>query len=147
LPPDSKSLPPLATAELEGLLFSPETRGRLSHLKPAADSWTVQFPDLTSLPRPAGQSKPLSICIATEDIVGPVRNGGIGSTYAALAAALAKAGHQVTILYLRGGDVEIGALEQWIEHYAELSALERQGVSLANIVQLAAAARKNDAPG
>src|SRR6185503_7973588 len=98
---DTQGLPPLATAELEQLLFSPSSSTQLSRLKPAADSWTAKFPDLTSLPRPSGETRPLSICVATEDIVGPVRNGGIGSTYAALAAALAKAGHHVTILYLR----------------------------------------------
>ncbi len=47
--------------------------------------------------RPPGS---LRICIATPEIIGLTRNGGIGTTYANLAATLAAAGHEVTILYL-----------------------------------------------
>jgi len=58
------------------------------------------------------------VCIATPDIVGPVRTGGIGSAYASLAEALSSAGHVVTILYTRGGHCESGDLDEWVEHYA-----------------------------
>jgi glycosyltransferase involved in cell wall biosynthesis len=42
----------------------------------------------------------LKICIATPEIAGLTRNGGIGSTYSNLALTLAAAGHKVTIVYL-----------------------------------------------
>ena len=116
------SLPPLATAELESAFcFLPTRRDGSPRRRHRPTCWSARFPDLTSLPTFGAEPKPLSICIATEDIVGPVRNGGIGTTYAALAVALAKAGHRVKILYLRGNDVEIGApMEQWVEYYASL---------------------------
>ncbi len=40
-----------------------------------------------------------SIAIVTPDIRGPVRNGGVGTAYAALAEMLAAEGHRVTILF------------------------------------------------
>ena len=54
--------------------------------------------------------------------MGPVRNGGIGTTYAFLAEMLGAQGIDVTILYLRGQEVENGTIDQWIEHYAEKGA-------------------------
>src|SRR5688500_8886872 len=52
----------------------------------------------------------MRICIATTDIVGPVRNGGVGTALTGLAEALAEGGHQVTILYAstlyRNGSLE-----------------------------------------
>ncbi len=111
----------IATAELEQLLCNPNALATVAGLVlPAADSWTIGFHDLTSLPKPNTDDavKPMSVCIATEDIVGPVRNGGIGTTYAALAEGLAAQGHNTTILYLRGQDIETGTLEQWVDHYA-----------------------------
>lgn len=59
------------------------------------------------------------VCIASDDLVGPVRNGGIGTAYTALAEALAVAGHEVTLLYLMGEYCENGTLEHWEAHYAE----------------------------
>jgi glycosyltransferase involved in cell wall biosynthesis/pyruvate/2-oxoglutarate dehydrogenase complex dihydrolipoamide acyltransferase (E2) component len=109
----------IATAELEHVLCNPASIEAISRvMPPAADAWSATFPDLTSIPRPNLERTTLSICIATEDIVGPVRNGGIGTTYAALAEFLAGAGHDTTILYLRGHEVENGSIEQWVEHYA-----------------------------
>jgi glycosyltransferase involved in cell wall biosynthesis len=60
----------------------------------------------------------LNVCIAAFGIVGPVRNGGIASTYYHLARGLARQGHKVTVLYLKGRKVENGTPEHWIEHYA-----------------------------
>ena len=45
---------------------------------------------------------PLDICIVTCDIVGPIRNGGIGTAYYSMARTLADAGHRVTVLYALG---------------------------------------------
>ncbi|HEY2179485.1 MAG TPA: glycosyltransferase [Caulobacteraceae bacterium] len=107
-------------SELERLLCNPSALGFIEQLAPRIDdAWSVVFPDLRALPPGKGEFKPLRICIATEDIVGPVRNGGIGTTYAALSELLAKIGHEVTILYLRGQDVETGDIDQWVRYYAD----------------------------
>ena len=106
-------------SEAERLLANSEPVGILDQLMPRmSGAWELSFNDLTSLPHFNGEQKSLNICIATEDIVGPVRNGGIGTTYAALAEMLVGIGHNVVILYLRGRDVETGDLDHWVEHYA-----------------------------
>lgn len=64
--------------------------------------------------------RPLKVCIATEEIVGPVRNGGIASTYFHLARTLAADGHKVTVLYLKGNKCENETIEHWINWYGEL---------------------------
>lgn len=61
----------------------------------------------------------LSVLIATEEILGPVRNGGIASTYYHLARGLAAQGHSVTVLYLKGRQVDNATPEHWIAHFAE----------------------------
>ena len=66
----------------------------------------------------AYRERTIRVCIATEGILGPVRNGGIASTYYHLARGLARQGHKVTVLYLRGRNVEEGTPEHWIEHFA-----------------------------
>lgn len=111
----------LGSAALEKLLCNPAQIGDLEELVPRVhDSWHVEFPNLTSLPTFEGKAKRLRLCIATEDIVGPVRNGGIGTTYAYLAQLTAELGHDVTILYLKGQEVENGTIDHWVEHYAKL---------------------------
>lgn len=39
------------------------------------------------------------ICLLTLDFVGPIRNGGMGTAFLALAEMLVAAGHEVTVLY------------------------------------------------
>jgi glycosyltransferase involved in cell wall biosynthesis/GT2 family glycosyltransferase len=56
----------------------------------------------------------------TGDIVGPIRNGGIGTAYYALARSLACAGHDVTILYAYGSYTEEQPIEHWVAFYATL---------------------------
>jgi O-antigen biosynthesis protein len=63
-------------------------------------------------------SNPLKICIATSDIVGPIRNGGIGTWYHACACAMAAAGHHVTVLFILGNHCENHSTEHWIRYYA-----------------------------
>ena len=58
------------------------------------------------------------VCIATPDISGPIKNGGIGTAYKALAMALARGGHDVTILYPHGTHSEDGPISKWVEFYA-----------------------------
>lgn len=90
-------------------------------------SWPVQlptdpfvvhgFPDISRFKPVKGVSHRLRICIATEEIIGPVRNGGIASTYYYLARMLTDAGHDVTILYLKGHRSEDNTIEHWIDIY------------------------------
>jgi glycosyltransferase involved in cell wall biosynthesis/GT2 family glycosyltransferase len=68
---------------------------------------------------------PLDICLVTSDLVGPIRNGGIGTAYSALARHLARAGHRVTVLYALGRYCEQGTIEDWQMLYA------RDGITLA----------------
>ncbi|MCW5733923.1 MAG: glycosyltransferase [Enhydrobacter sp.] len=112
----------LGSNALEEILCKAGTLGLWSARTPdEADPWAIEFPSLATLPRFDGDATRLRICIATEDIVGPVRNGGIGTTYSALAELLAGLGHDVTILYLKGHEVENGTIEEWIDYYAAKS--------------------------
>jgi GT2 family glycosyltransferase/glycosyltransferase involved in cell wall biosynthesis len=69
-------------------------------------------------------SRPLDICLCTTDFVGPIRNGGIGTAYHAMAMALRDAGHKVTVLYGLGDWCERGSIDEWILHY------KREGIDL-----------------
>lgn len=61
----------------------------------------------------------LRVCIVTEEIIGPVRNGGIASTYYHLSRGLAANGHEVHVLLLTGPVVEDETPEHWVAHFAE----------------------------
>jgi glycosyltransferase involved in cell wall biosynthesis len=67
--------------------------------------------------RPSASRRP-SVCIVTGDIVGPIRNGGIGTAYYALARALARAGQDVTVLYAYGSYSEQEPIDHWVNVYA-----------------------------
>jgi glycosyltransferase involved in cell wall biosynthesis len=62
-------------------------------------------------------TNPAHICIASYELLGPSRNGGIGTAYSALASALTEAGHQVTLLYLFGDWYDNGTVSEWRTHY------------------------------
>ncbi|MGP1282090.1 MAG: glycosyltransferase family 4 protein [Parasphingopyxis sp.] len=82
------------------------------------DEFTVDsFPSLDRFQSEAPGR--LRVLIATEEIVGPVRNGGIASTYYHLARGLAADGHDVTVCYLKGREVENETAEHWVDHYAK----------------------------
>ena len=109
----------LASAAVEELLCHSTALGAIDDLvRRSPEAWTVTYPGLDSLRTFEGKARRLRICIATEDIVGPVRNGGIGTTYSALAELLADLGHEVTILYLKGHEVENETIEHWADYYA-----------------------------
>ena len=123
----------LATHAIEALLCDPKPLGDIDKAYPRADdAWSMTLPDLTSLPKGKSAKRSLRFCIATEDIVGPVRNGGIGTTYAALAAMLGESGQDITILYLRGEEVENESIGHWIDYYG------RKGVKLVPVPNYAA---------
>ena len=78
------------------------------------------FPDLSGIQAQRSPGRSLRVCIATEEIFGPVRNGGIASTYYHLARTLVADGHTVTVLYLKGTKCENETVEYWIEFYRRL---------------------------
>lgn len=73
--------------------------------------------DLVNAPSP---HKRLKICIVTQDILGPVRNGGIGTAFYYVANFLKNCGHDVTIFYSLGNYCESGNIDDWIVDYANL---------------------------
>lgn len=82
------------------------------------DAFEVEhYPSLERF-RSQFRERTLRVLIATEEIIGPVRNGGIASTYYHLARGLARQGHKVTVLYLKGHKVENETPEHWVAHYA-----------------------------
>jgi O-antigen biosynthesis protein len=74
-----------------------------------------------SLPVPEARPVPgrrLKICIASNDVPGPVHNGGIGTANLHLARTLCDAGHHVTLLYLEES-FATGDEAFWKAHYRE----------------------------
>jgi glycosyltransferase involved in cell wall biosynthesis len=64
--------------------------------------------------------RPLRICIASYEFVGPTRTGGIGTAYTSLAESLAEAGHEVTVLYTGWRDPgDTRPFADWVGHYGE----------------------------
>jgi len=110
----------LAISDVERLLCGAQTQGAIDKLLPRqAGAWTMQLPGLDQHGAWPDKGSRARICIATEQVMGPVRNGGIGNTYGALAIMLAEAGFDTTVLYLRGTRVETETIEYWIDHYAQ----------------------------
>jgi GT2 family glycosyltransferase/tetratricopeptide (TPR) repeat protein/glycosyltransferase involved in cell wall biosynthesis len=64
-----------------------------------------------------GYARPLRICIASQEFVGPTRNGGIGTAYTSLARALADAGHEVTCLHVDARHSAPEEMQKWIKIY------------------------------
>jgi glycosyltransferase involved in cell wall biosynthesis len=80
----------------------------------------LSFPDLKRYRPSGGRRRKCRVCIATEEIMGPNLNGGIGSTYYHLALGLVSQGYDVTVLYLKGQTVEKETPEYWIEYFGKL---------------------------
>ena len=66
----------------------------------------------------ADLGRPLRVCVASYEVVGPTRNGGIGTANTSLAQALGRAGHEVTLLFT--GFAQDGPVDErrWMRHYA-----------------------------
>ncbi|MEW5249616.1 glycosyltransferase [Microbulbifer sp. 2201CG32-9] len=78
----------------------------------------LAFPGLGQAACTALPFRPLNICIITQDFVGPVLNGGIGTAYMYAARALSEAGHKVTVFYCSKSCVN-ETLEYWRDFYAK----------------------------
>ena len=86
-----------------------------------ADCASDDFPTLDAdlgddLRERSGTAK--RICIATPDILGPVKNGGIGTAYHHLARLLAEWGHEVVIAYVAGNAADARLMEEAHVFYA-----------------------------
>lgn len=60
----------------------------------------------------------MRICIVTPDIVGPIKNGGIGTHCHHFAKFARESGHEVTVVFT--GPVETGTPEEHRDHYREM---------------------------
>lgn len=80
------------------------------------------FPGIDTVPLGEHTGR-LRVAIVTEEILGPVRNGGIASTYHHLAKGLAAQEHEVHVLFLKGPVVQDETPEHWVETYARRSAM------------------------
>ncbi len=81
------------------------------HMQPPSTEWEYGVASHTGdrVPR---------LLIITPDLHGPIRNGGIGTAFSALAEAASSGGFKVTVLYTLGQHSEDGPISRWIEHYA-----------------------------
>ncbi|MBV8357670.1 MAG: glycosyltransferase [Deltaproteobacteria bacterium] len=77
------------------------------------------FPNLPIEPS-GSEQRAARVCIATYEILGPSRNGGIGTAYYSLATTLAAANHHVTILYLWAGRSDAIELQYWESYFRTL---------------------------
>lgn len=76
------------------------------------------FPSIASFGVSRAEGR-LRTAIVTEEILGPVRNGGIASTYYHLAKGLAAHGHDVHVLFLKGPLVQDETPDHWVRTYAD----------------------------
>ena len=86
-----------------------------------ADAAGAAFPALdTDLDDPAGAAPgpPKRVCIATPDILGPIRNGGIGTAYHHVARKLAAWGHEVVIAYVNANAADAEPMSAARDLYA-----------------------------
>lgn len=58
----------------------------------------------------------MNVCIATPDMLGPVKNGGVGTAFMGLLEALRSNGHKVTVLYT-STQYDTGSPEHWKEDF------------------------------
>jgi O-antigen biosynthesis protein len=79
----------------------------------------TMYPPLHGTEPARAPDRPLKVCIVSNGILGPVRNGGISTLYMGLAEVLVEAGHDVTYLYTAGDYTESRPVEEWVEHYRE----------------------------
>ncbi len=86
-----------------------------------ADGAGAAFPALdTDFDDPAGAAPgpPKRVCIATPDILGPIRNGGIGTAYHHVARKLAAWGHEVVIAYVNANAADAEPMAAARDFYA-----------------------------
>jgi len=65
----------------------------------------------------------MKICVATPDIIGPIRNGGVGTAFLGLCEALRDAGHDVSVFYT-SDHYEQGSAAYWKAEFRNRHAIE-----------------------
>ena len=90
-----------------------------SNLQDDCESAVLQTLDTDLREGPGGRSEVSKrICIATPDILGPIKNGGIGTAYHHLARLLAEGGHDVVIAYVGGNAADARLMGETRAFYA-----------------------------
>ena len=97
----------------------------------AATVWPTLDTDIEGAP--GVLSGPKFICLATPDILGPIKNGGIGTAFHHLARQLAAWGHEVVIAYVNDNAADTAQMAAARALYA------RHGVAFEHIVPRPAA--------
>lgn len=125
------------TAQIMGFAWRGDVAS-VAHVPDPEVAWQLP-PHLTGLPisgvdaplpsRPAyrmlrdqayrGPASRPSTCIVTSELVGPFKNGGVGTSMTGLAELLADEGLPVTVLYTGAIWAPEVRLESWVKHYAE----------------------------
>ena len=85
---------------------------------PSADRGPGGYPTLDADLCDGGADTKKRVCIATPDILGPVKNGGIGTAYHHVARFLAERGYEVVIAYVNGNASNAGLKEEARAFYA-----------------------------
>ena len=90
----------------------------------------------------AGVGTKKRVCIATPDIVSPVRNGGIGTAFHHLARLLSERGHDVVIAYVNPNATDTYLMEETRAFYAGFGIgfelIDPRSVSLTPLAQVSA---------
>lgn len=85
---------------------------------------TAGFASLPGIAHASGK-RLLKVCVVTSEILGPVKNGGIGTATSALIDNLAGNGHQVSILYTLVQSGEPECVERHWSHWVETLAARK----------------------
>ncbi len=67
----------------------------------------------------AALNRPVRVCVASYEVVGPTKNGGIGTAATSLAELLGAAGHDVTLLYTGWHALDDASRYRWTRHYEQ----------------------------
>src|SRR5437762_2959287 len=102
----------------------------------ALSSVRVDYPRLSEYTYPSQSASKPRVCIVTNEIIGPFKNGGIGTSMTGLAQTLAAAGLPVTVLYTGSVWSPDVSLRRWKKHYTELG-IELVALSIEEMNSLA----------
>ena len=109
---------------------------------PSADRGPGGYPTLDTDLCDGEASAKKRVCIATPDILGPIKNGGIGTAFHYLARLLAERGHDVVIAYVNRNASDTNLMEETRTFYARLGVafetIVPRPVSVTSLAQVAA---------
>ena len=109
---------------------------------PPADRAPGEYPTLDTDLCDGEPGAKKRVCVATPDILGPIKNGGIGTTFHYLARLLAERGHDVVIAYVNRNASDTNLMEETRTFYARLGVafetIDPRPVSVTSLAQVAA---------